>query len=160
MISYDPNLRPPLWNTLEEAKEQIAIGMTQCDILKISDNEVQWFTGLEDYDEGIHYLQQTYHIPLILLSMGPAGSRAYYRDLRVEVAPFLQKNTIETTGAGDTFCACVLNYVLEHGLEELTQAQLSEMLRFANAAASLITTRKGALKVMPSAEDVVGLLEQ
>lgn len=158
IVSYDPNLRPPLWNTLEEAKEQIAFGMTQCDIMKISDNEVQWFTGLEDYDEGIRYLQQTYHIPLILLSMGPAGSRAYYRDLRVEVAPFLQDNTIETTGAGDTFCACVLNYVLEHGLEALTEAQLSEMLRFANAAASLITTRKGALKVMPNADEVADLL--
>jgi fructokinase len=158
IISYDPNLRPPLWNTLEEAKEQIAFGMTQCDIMKISDNEIQWFTGLEDYDEGIRYLQQTYHIPLILLSMGPAGSRAYYRDMRVEVAPFLQKNTIETTGAGDTFCACVLNYVLDHGLENLTEVQLAEMLRFANAAASQITTRKGALKVMPSREEVEQML--
>ena len=160
IISYDPNLRPPLWNTLDEAKEQIAFGMTQCDILKISDNEIQWFTGLEDYDAGIRYLQQTYHIPMILLSMGPAGSRAYYHDLRVEVAPFLQENTIETTGAGDTFCACVLNYVLDHGLDHLTEAQLCEMLRFANAAASLITTRKGALKVMPAVEDVNALLNK
>jgi fructokinase len=78
--------------------------------------------------------------------------------MRVEVAPFLQKNTIETTGAGDTFCACVLNYVLDHGLENLTEAQLAEMLRFANAAASLITTRKGALKVMPSREEVEQML--
>lgn len=160
IISYDPNLRPPLWNTLEEAKEQIAFGMTQCDIMKISDNEIQWFTGFEDYDEGIRYLQNTYHIPLILLSMGPAGSRAYYRNLRVEVAPFLQKNTIETTGAGDTFCACVLNYVLDHGLENLTETNLQEMLRFANATASLITTRKGALKVMPDVDEVDALLER
>lgn len=160
IISYDPNLRPPLWNTLEEAKEQIAFGMTQCDILKISDNEIQWFTDLEDYDAGIRYLQNTYHIPLILLSMGPAGSCAYYRDLRVEVAPFLQENTIETTGAGDTFCACVLNYVLDHGLDHMTEAQLTEMLRLANAAASVITTRKGALKVMPSADEVEKLLKE
>lgn len=160
LISFDPNLRPPLWNTLDEAKEQIAFGMTQCDILKISDNEIQWFTGLEDYDAGIRYLQNTYHIPLILLSMGPAGSRAYYHDLRVEVAPFLQENTIETTGAGDTFCACVLNYVLDHGLENLTETNLQEMLRFANAAASLITTRKGALKVMPDIDEVDALLER
>ena len=158
LISYDPNLRPPLWNTLEEAKEQIAFGMTQCDIMKISDNEIQWFTGKEDFDEGIRILQETYHIPLILLSLGRDGSRAYYQGMKVEAAPFLQKNTIETTGAGDTFCACVLNYVLDHGLEALTEAQLHEMLRYANAAASLITTRKGALKVMPSAEEVAGLL--
>lgn len=160
LISYDPNLRPPLWNTLEEAKEQIAFGMTQCDIMKISDNEIQWFTGEEDFDAGIRILQETYHIPLILLSMGRDGSRAYYRDLRVEAAPFLQKNTIETTGAGDTFCACVINYVLEHGLEGLREEDLHEMLRYANAAASLITTRKGALRVMPQPEDVERLLRE
>ena len=159
LISYDPNLRPPLWNTLEEAKEQIAFGMTQCDILKISDNEIQWFTGEEDFDAGIRILQETYHIPLILLSMGRDGSRAYYRGIRVEAAPFLQKNTIETTGAGDTFCACVINYVLEHGLEDLGEEDLRQMLRYANAAASLITTRKGALRVMPQPEDVERLLQ-
>ena len=159
LISYDPNLRPPLWNTLEEAKEQIAFGMTQCDILKISDNEIQWFTGEEDFDAGIRILQDTYHIPLILLSMGRDGSRAYYRGMRVEAAPFLQKNTIETTGAGDTFCACVINYVLEHGLEDLGEEDLRQMLRYANAAASLITTRKGALRVMPQPEEVERLLQ-
>ena len=56
--------------------------------------------------------------------MGKDGSRAYYKDLRVEAAPFLQENTIETTGAGDTFCASALNYVLEHGLEDLTAENL------------------------------------
>lgn len=158
LISYDPNLRPPLWNSLEEAKEQIAFGMTQCHILKISDNEIQWFTGEENFDAGIRILQETYHIPLILLSMGREGSRAYYKGMKVEAAPFLQENTIETTGAGDTFCACVINYVLEHGLDELTAQDLQAMLRYANAAASLITTRKGALRVMPSREDVEQLL--
>ena len=160
LITYDPNLRPPLWNTLEEAKEQITFGMTQCDILKISDNEIQWFTGEEDFDAGIRVLQETYHIPLILLSLGREGSRAYYRGMKVESAPFLQKNTIETTGAGDTFCACVINYVLEHGLEDLREEDLHEMLRYANAAASLITTRKGALRVMPQPEDVERLLRE
>jgi len=159
LISYDPNLRPPLWNTLEEAKEQISFGMTRCDILKISDNEIQWFTGEEDFDAGIRVLQDTYHIPLILLSMGRDGSRAYYRGMRVEAAPFLQKNTIETTGAGDTFCACVINYVLEHGLEDLREEDLRQMLRYANAAASLSATRKGALRVMPQPEDVERLLQ-
>jgi fructokinase len=158
LISYDPNLRPPLWNTLEEAKEQIAFGMTQCDIMKISDNEIQWFTGKEDFDEGIQILQDTYHIPLILLSLGKDGSRAYYQGIKVEAKPFLQKNTIETTGAGDTFCACVINYVLEHGLQNLTEENLLEMLTFANAAASLITTRKGALRVMPEKTDVEALI--
>ena len=159
LITYDPNLRPPLWNTLEEAKEQIAFGMEWCDVMKISDNEIQWFTGKEDFDEGIRILQETYHIPLILLSLGRDGSRAYYRGMKVEAKPFLQENTIETTGAGDTFCACVINYVLEHGLQNLTEENLREMLTFANAAASLITTRKGALRVMPTVEEVAKILK-
>ncbi len=90
--------------------------------------------------------------------MGKEGSRAYYKDLIVEAKPFIQKNTIETTGAGDTFCACVLHYVLEHGLTDLTENGLKEMLTFANAAASIITTRKGALRVMPEREEVEKLL--
>jgi fructokinase len=158
LITYDPNLRPPLWRDLEEAREQIAFGMRWCDVMKISDNEIQWFTGKEDFDEGIQILQDTYHIPLILLSLGKDGSRAYYQGIKVEAKPFLQKNTIETTGAGDTFCACVINYVLEHGLQNLTEENLLEMLTFANAAASLITTRKGALRVMPEKTDVEALI--
>ena len=160
LISYDPNLREPLWNSLDEAKVQIAYGMEHCDIMKISDNEIQWFTGKEDYDEGIQVLQDTYHIPMILLSLGKDGSRAYVNGLRVEVPAFVQENTIETTGAGDTFCANVLNYVLEHDLDlaSFTEENLKEMLTFANAGASIITTRKGALRVMPTREEIQAFL--
>ena len=154
VVSFDPNLRPPLWKSLDDAKEQVAYGLTQCDVLKISDNEIQWFTGEEDFDKGIEKLRQEYDIPLILLSMGRDGSRAYYKDLRVELPSFIQKETIETTGAGDTFGGCCLHYVLEYGLDGLNEERLKEMLTFANAAASIITTRKGALRVMPKADEV------
>ena len=160
LISFDPNLRPPLWKSLEEAKEQAAYGFSQCDILKISDNEIQWFTGEEDFDAGIRRLRSQYDIPLILLSMGREGSRAYYKDLRVEAAPFLQEATVETTGAGDTFGACCLHFVLEYGLDHLDEGKLAGMLRFANAAASIITTRKGALRVMPEMSEVEEFLAQ
>lgn len=159
LISFDPNLRPPLWASLDLAKEQVDYGLRQCDILKISDNEIQWFTGKEDYDEGIAVLQETYHIPLILLSMGKEGSRAYYKGLRVEKAPYLQENTIETTGAGDTFGGSCLHFVLKYGLDGLDEEKLTEMLSFANAAAALITTRKGALKVMPEVEEVKKIIQ-
>lgn len=159
LISFDPNIREPLWKDMEEAKEQTAYGLSVCDILKISDNEIQWFSGKEDYTEGIRMLQQTYQIPLILLSMGRDGSRAYYKNMIVEVPAFLQKNTIETTGAGDTFGACCLHYILQYGLIELTEQQLKDMLTFANAAASIITTRKGALRVMPSLEEIQNYFE-
>lgn len=160
LISFDPNLRENLWDSLETAKEQVRYGLSYCDILKISDNEIQWLTGKEDYTEGIRMVQEEYHIPLILLSMGRDGSRAYYGNRIVEVKPYLMENTIETTGAGDTFCGCVLHYVLEHGLDGLTDEELAEMLRFANAAAALITTKKGALKVMPSVEEVEALIKE
>lgn len=160
LISFDPNLRPPLWANLEEAKEQILYGLNFCQVLKISDNEIQWLTGKEDYTEGVNWIKERYQIPLILVSMGKEGSRAYYGDTMVEIAPFLQKNTVETTGAGDTFCGCVLHYICQHGLEGLTEENLKEMLVFANAAASLITTRKGALRVMPRREEVEALLAE
>lgn len=158
LISFDPNLRPPLWKDMDEAREQVLYGLGYCDILKISDNEIQWLTGKSDYTEGVEWINERYHIPLILVSMGKEGSRAYYKDMIVEVNPFLQKNTIETTGAGDTFCGCVLHYICEHGLAELTEDNLREMLTFANAAASLITTRKGALRVMPERAEIMELL--
>ncbi len=160
LISFDPNLRPPLWASLEDAREQAAYGFSQCDILKISDNEIQWFTGEEDFDAGIQKLREAYNIPLILLSMGRDGSRAYYQDLRVQKAPFLQDGTIETTGAGDTFGACCLHHVLKYGLDNLDAEKLAEMLTFANAAASIITTRKGALRVMPGVDEVEALLRK
>lgn len=158
IITFDPNLRPPLWNSLEDARREIEYGMSKCDVLKISDNEVEFLFGTTDYDKGAAMIREKYNIPLVLITMGKDGSRAYYKDLRVEAAPFLQENTIETTGAGDTFCASALNYVLEHGLENLTEANLKELLTFANAAASLITTRKGALRVMPSREEVLDFI--
>lgn len=158
IISFDPNLREPLWNSLDEAKEQILYRLSHCHILKISDNEIQWLTGQEDYTDGVKWILERYQIPLILVSMGKEGSRAYYGGKMVEVKPFIQKNTIETTGAGDTFCGCVLHYICEHGLDNLTEENLFEMLQFANAAASIITTRKGALRVMPEEKEIAGLL--
>lgn len=159
ILSFDPNLRPPLWNSLDDAKEQIIYGLDHCQILKISDNEIQWLTGEEDFTAGVNWIRSRYNIKLILVSMGKAGSRAYYGDMMVEAAPFLQENTIETTGAGDTFGGCILHYVAEHGLEGLTEENLTDMLTFANGAASLITTKKGALRVMPAKEEVEALIQ-
>ena len=143
IITFDPNLRPPLWKSLEDARVEIEYGLTKCDVLKISDNEVEFLFDTTDYDKGAALIEEKYHIPLVLI-----------KGRRVECAPFLQEHTIETTGAGDTFCASILNYVLEHGLKDLTDENLMEMLTFANAGASLITTRKGALRVMPTREEV------
>ena len=156
--SFDPNLRPPLWNDLEDARRAIRYGLAHCDFLKISDNEIQWLTGEEDYTAGVNALRREFDIPLILVSMGPDGSRAYTKDLMIEVPARLDPNTIETTGAGDTFCACMLHGVLENGLTGLTEEKLRDMLTLANTAASIVTTRRGALRVMPTMEEIKAAL--
>ena len=160
LVSFDPNLREPLWENLDQAKEEILYGMSKCDILKISDNEMEFMTGTTDYNKGVEMLREQFDIPLICVTLGREGSRAFYKDMIVEAAPFVREDTIETTGAGDTFEACTLNYILEHGLEDLTEENLKEMLTFANAGASIITTRKGALKVMPKKEEIEKVIRE
>ena len=165
IISFDPNLREPLWDSLDKAKEQVLAGLGYCDVLKISDNEIQWLTGLDDYTKGVEWILARFKVRLVTVSLGKSGSLAFYRKdpespdyIKAEAAPFLQKDTIETTGAGDTFGGCVLNYVLEKGLDDLGEPDLKEMLTFANAAASIITTRRGALRVMPQSSEVRELI--
>lgn len=155
--SFDPNLRPPLWRTLDEAKEQVLYGMAHCDILKISDNEIQWLTQQENFDAGVRWIRQRFpNIRLLLLSMGKDGSRGYSGDAMAEVKGF-SVSAIETTGAGDTFFGGILHHVLAWGLRDYTRQELEEMLTFANAAAALVTTRKGALRVMPSLAEIQAL---
>ena len=158
LITFDPNLRPPLWDSLDEAKEQMEYGFRYCDVLKISDNEIQFISGMEDYDDGIHYLQEKYQIPLIFLTMGKEGSRAYYKDMRVERKGFKVK-AIETTGAGDTFCGCAINGVLTYGLNGLNESVLGDVLTYANAGAALINMKKGAIRSMPDPEKVEELIK-
>ena len=159
LISFDPNLRPPLWDSLENAREQISYGLAHCDILKIADNELGFMTGETDFDKGAANLRERYpNIRLLNVTAGPEGSYSYYNGLRVFRPSLKLGGVIETTGAGDTFCACVLNFVLERGLEGLTEKDLGDMLSFANAAAYLVTTRKGAIRSMPEREQVENLL--
>ena len=157
LISFDPNLRPPLWNSLEDARREIEYGLEKCDILKISDNEIEFMTGLTDYDKAVRELMEKYDIKLAFATLGKNGSRAYYGDIKAECGVF-KVDTIETTGAGDTFCGSALNYILEHDINSLTENDLKELLTFANAAAAIITTRRGALKVMPEKKEILELI--
>ena len=159
VISFDPNLRPPLWDSLEEAKKQIEYGLARCDVLKIADNELEFMTGETDFDKGAAILRERYpNIRLLNVTAGSEGSCSYYEDKRVFVPACKLGGVIETTGAGDTFCASVLNFVLDHGLDGLAEADLTEMLRFANTAAYIVTTRKGAIRSMPERAEVEKLL--
>lgn len=159
LISFDPNLREPLWDSLAKAKERTIYGLEHCDVLKISDNEIEWLTGEKDYKRAAERLKAKYDIPLILVSLGKQGSLAL-SDAAFAEMPGYEVDTIETTGAGDTFCACVLHYILEKGFRPYKRQELEEMLTFANAAAAIVTTRKGALAVMPTKEEVEVLIRR
>lgn len=158
LVSFDPNFREPLWQSEEQAKNAIWYGIEECDILKIADNEIKWLTGTQDYDAGVQAIKRRSNVKLVNVTMGNKGSLAYYRNQKVYGKPFLNERTVDTTGAGDTFCAGILWFVLEHGLEKLTAEQLEEMLLFANAAASIVTTRKGAICSMPDKAEIDALL--
>lgn len=161
LISFDPNLREPLWTELSLAREQIRWGLAQCDILKIADNELSFITGETDPDAGASLLTEEFpNIRLLNVTLGAAGSRAYYDDLFVAVQGCPLGGVVDATGAGDTFCACVLGFVLEHGLDALTESDLRQMLRFANSAAYLVTTKRGALCSMPEKHMVAELMEK
>ncbi len=160
VISFDPNLRPPLWDSLDTARTQIEWGMAQADVVKIADNEITFLTGMNDLEEAAQALLRKYpNIRLLNVTAGADGSCAYCCGRRVFVPAFRLGGTIETTGAGDTFCACVLHDVLENGLEDRSEESLRAMLRFANAAAYLVTTKKGAIRSMPEKAQVTELLE-
>ena len=159
LISFDPNLRPPLWDSLEDARREIEYGLSKCDILKISDNEIEFMTGSTDYDKAVRELMEKYNIKLAFATLGKKGSRAYFGDMQAEFGGF-DVDTIETTGAGDTFCGSALNFILEHDINALTENDLKELLAFANAAAAIITTRRGALKVMPEKKEILDLLRR
>ena len=161
LISFDPNRRPPLWSSEEKAKEKIAFGLSKCDILKISDNEITFMTGEEDLDKGIQMIIDKYKIPLVFATYGPDGSKAYCKGIEAYEKGFLNPDTIETTGAGDTFCASALYHVLKYGIDGLAdEAKLHELLTFANAAASLVTTKKGALCVMPTVDQIEAYIKK
>ena len=159
LISFDPNLREPLWNSLDDAKTEIEYGFSKCNILKISDNEVEFMFGHNNYDKATSKLFEKYsNIQLIFITLGGDGSCAYTRTAKAKTSVY-DVETIEKTGAGDTFFGCALSCILDTDISSLDENKLTEILKFANSGASLITTRKGALKIMPSKDEILNLIE-
>jgi fructokinase len=154
LISFDPNYREPLWKSVDQAMDAMEYGFDNCDILKISDNEVELFTGFSDIEAGARKIKRDFGVSIVFATLGPKGIMAIYKDMVVYKEGYLNPDTIETTGAGDTFCACAIDYIHRKGIDNLSKNDLIECLDFANAAASIITTKKGALAVMPTKKDV------
>lgn len=160
VISFDPNLRASLWPALADAKREMLWGCSVCQVLKVAEEELSFLTMEEELEAGAKKLRERFpNIVLLLVTRGKEGSVAFWRELAVG-CPGFPVDAVDTTGAGDTFCGCCLHHVLEWGLEGFDRQRLEKMLTFANAAAGLVTTRKGAIRSMPDPREVERLLAE
>lgn len=160
LITYDPNLRKPLWDSLEKAKDQLLWGLGQADVVKISDEEVEFLFGLDPAAGAAHILEH-YGVQLVFVTCGADG--CFFKNPRAEgMVPALSGiRAVDTTGAGDIFGGSALWKILELGIapELLNEAQLREVVRFACASAGLSTTRPGGISSVPSLEEVLAVVE-
>lgn len=155
-ITYDPNYRANLWEDEATAVERMKSVLGMVDILKISDEELPLFAGTDDPEQGTKILFDTYGIPLILLTLGADG--AYYRrGNETGRAEGFKVKVADTNGAGDTFFGAFLSRMVALGIyrpEQLSADQLYQSVRTANLAASLTTSRHGAIPAMPDLDEL------
>lgn len=159
LITYDPNLRKPLWRDLEEAKKQLIWGLSQADVVKISDEEVEFLFGL-GVEEGADYLLKNFAIKLVFVTCGADGCFFKNRNAQGKVPCLPGIHVIDTTGAGDIFGGSAVWKVLQTGTapEDLTEDALLDVVRFACTSAGLSTTRSGGISSIPSYEEVMANL--
>lgn len=159
LITYDPNLRKPLWNNLDEAKEQLLWGLNQADVVKISDDEVDFLFGL-DAEKGAEYILQNYGVKVVFVTCGAKG--CYYANSKAKgFVPALEGvKAIDTTGAGDIFGGSAVWKLLkkEKAPEILDEKDLQETVRFACGVAGLSTTRMGGISSIPDYEQIIKVL--
>lgn len=160
LISYDPNLRLPLWDSAQSAKQEILNTIGLADVLKISEEEAEFLFGTSDCQKAAQIIVERYHIPFIMITRGPKGCFAKVNGKEYQSYAYDLK-TIDTTGAGDSFLAGVLYCWLKSGktIEELTESDLNAFFDFANATGSLVTTKKGAIPAVPSLEEIKNCME-
>ncbi len=156
LISYDPNLRKPLWRDLSEAKAQLLWGLSQADVVKISDEEVEFLFGL-GVEDGARHILEHYGVKLVFVTCGAEG--CYFRSARAwgKVPSLSGIAVIDTTGAGDIFGGSAMYKLLATGKapEALSEAELREVVAFACTSAGLSTSRSGGISSVPTYEEVV-----
>jgi len=160
LITFDPNLRASLWDDLEEAKTQILWGLGWADVVKISDEEVEFLWGCSER-EGARRLLEQYGVKLAMVTMGPGG--AWLKNKNAEVhAHCPPVIPVDTTGAGDIFGGSAVSRILRYGKapEELCEEELIEMAVFAAVAASLSTQKHGGIPSVPREEEVYAAISE
>lgn len=156
LITYDPNLRKPLWNNLDTAKEQLIWGLTKADVVKISDEEVEFLFGL-GVEDGADYILKNYNVKLVFVTCGADG--CYFKNAVASgMVPSLRDiKVIDTTGAGDIFGGSAVWKLLQLGAspEALTEAELRDVVRFACTSAGLSTAKAGGISSVPDYQQVM-----
>ena len=156
LITYDPNLRKPLWKDPDEAKHQLLWGLAQADVVKISDEEVEFLFGLGAREGAAHILEQ-FGVKLVFVTCGSDG--CFFKNAQAEGhVPSLDGiKVLDTTGAGDIFGGSAVWKLLQSGKapEDLTEAELTGIVRFACTAAGLSTTKPGGISSVPDFETVM-----
>lgn len=159
-VSFDPNLRPLLWESLDEAKKLILAGLDFTDILKVSEEELLFLTDCHDPAEGSQWILDTFGVTKILVTQGQKG--CFYRvNGHSGHIPAFSVHAIDTTGAGDAFFGAILYKLLESpaDIDELSEEAVTAVVKFANAAGALTTMKKGAIPALPSLEQILSFME-
>lgn len=160
LITYDPNLRKPLWKDLEEAKKQLLWGLGQADVVKISDEEVAFLFGL-GVEDGAKHILETYGVKLVFVTCGANGCFFQNAMARGRVPSLQGIQVIDTTGAGDIFGGSAVWKLLQTGKapETLNEAELRDVVRFACTSAGLSTTRSGGISSVPEYAEVMANIQ-
>ena len=156
LITYDPNLRKPLWKDLDEAKEQMLWGLRHADVVKISDEEVEFLFGLNPQDGAAHILKE-FGVKLVFVTCGPDGCFFMNAQASGQVPGMSGIRVVDTTGAGDIFGGSAVYRLLETGKapETLEEKEMREIVSFACTAAGLSTTKHGGIQSVPELDDVI-----
>ncbi|KAK4803577.1 hypothetical protein SAY86_003394 [Trapa natans] len=157
LLSYDPNLRLPLWPSPEEAREQILSIWNQADLIKVSDVELEFLTGSDKIDDASAMSLWHPNLKLLLVTLGEKGCNYYTKNFRGHVDAY-HVNAVDTTGAGDSFVGALLcKLVDDHSLIE-DEGRLREVLKYANACGAITTTKKGAIPALPAHPEVLSIM--
>lgn len=150
LITFDPNLRKPLWRELDEAKQQMLWGLAHADVVKISDEEVEFLFGL-GVQEGAQYILEHFPVKLVFVTCGPDGCWFQNKNAGGHVDSLKNIQVVDTTGAGDIFGGSAVWKLLQTGKapEALDEAALREIVSFACTAAGLSTTKPGGISSVP-----------
>jgi len=156
LITYDPNLRKPLWRSLDEAKKQLLWGLSQADVVKIGDEEVEFLFGL-GVEAGAKHILETFGIKLVFVTCGADGCYFMNANGAGKVPSLSDIQVKDTTGAGDIFGGSAVWKLLQLGKapEALCEAELREIVTFACTSAGLSTTKAGGISSVPSLEEVL-----